>query len=365
MALELHNLSVGVLRQHAATLGVAPALVEQARDGDDPKQDLIRLIVSQQQQQEQQRGGGGGGGGGAELEALSVGELRQQCAVLGTDPARVELARDSDDPKSELIALLLELAPPATDASALAGMSVGALRQRCAALGANPARVELARDSDDPKRELIALLLELAPAGGGGPSRAQLQGMSVGELRQMAVQAGVGPNSIDAARDGDDPKADLIELILGLGGPPQPAGGGMLSVTVPAAVHHRGAGRLNPAVMHAAVVAGRVSGRLSPTHEPEPESHPAADGGGGAGGTSPGPIGSPNSFRAAALVGRLSPTRLAAGLSSEEAEHEIDHHAATVIQTEWRGHGARVQFISRRRLHHSQLEAHRQQEEVR
>ena len=345
MAVELRNLSVGALRQHAASLGVDAALVDVARDSSDPKTQLIQLIEALAPPAIE-----------VALEAMSVGELRQRCAALGVDPARVELARDGDDPKAELISLLVALAPPAMDdAGALSAMSVGQLRQRCAALGVDPARVELARDSSDPKRELITLLMHAG--GGGGPSRAQLQDMSVGQLRQQCAALGVSPNSIEAARDGDEPKADLIELIAGLEGPPQ-HGGGMTAPPQPAA--HGGAGRLSPVMMHAAVMAGR----LSPTREPEPESYPA-DRGGGAGGTSPVPSGSPQTFRAAALVGRLSPTRLAAGLSSEEAEHEIHDHAATVIQTEWRGHDARVQFVSRRRIHHSKLEAKRQEEQVR
>jgi hypothetical protein len=348
MAAELlQRLTVGQLRQRAAAVGVNPVLVEQARDGDNPKDELVQLIVAQQPV---------GPIVGGELQALSVGELRQRAAAVGVDPALVEQARDGDDPKGDLVALILQHAPAAIpDANELAGLSVGALRQRCASLGIDPALVELARDSDDPKAELIAMLLEAAHAG-GGPTRAELQGMTVGELRQRAAAAGVGPNSIEAARDSDNPKEDLVELILQsapslqvavptYGAPPAATGG-----------TQNDAGRLSPARMRALAA---VAGRLSPTLEPEPEVYPEDEAGSESGGGHLTPAehrDSPHLFRAAALLGRLSPSRLPEGISEDQLEHEVKDHAATVIQTEWRGYDARVQFVSRRRLHVTQLE---------
>ena len=54
-----------------------------------------------------------------------------------------------------------------------------------------------------------------------------------------------------------------------------------------------------------------------------------------------------HALHAAALLGRLSPTRSAAKLTPDEA--------ATVIQTEWRGYDARIQLVSRRKLRIAQI----------
>lgn len=47
MASDLAPLDVGTLRKRAAEVGVDPDLIEDARDGDQPKQELIALIMAQ------------------------------------------------------------------------------------------------------------------------------------------------------------------------------------------------------------------------------------------------------------------------------------------------------------------------------
>lgn len=42
----------------------------------------------------------------------------------------------------------------------------------------------------------------------------QLGVLNVGELRKRAAEIGVALDEIEAARDGDDPKGDIIKLIL-------------------------------------------------------------------------------------------------------------------------------------------------------
>jgi hypothetical protein len=88
MMADLSAMSVGDLRQRAASAGVAAQQIEDARDGDDPKGELIALIT------------------GAELGSMSVGDLRQRAASAGVPAQQIEDARDSDDPKSTLIALI-------------------------------------------------------------------------------------------------------------------------------------------------------------------------------------------------------------------------------------------------------------------
>ena len=65
------------------------------------------------------------------------------------------------------------------------------------------------RDGDDPRGEIIALIL--AKQGG---MKAELEGLGVKDLRGRAAAAGVAGDRIEEARDGDEPKRDLIALIL-------------------------------------------------------------------------------------------------------------------------------------------------------
>ena len=45
--------------------------------------------------------------------------------------------------------------------------------------------------------------------------KAELEGLTVKDLRQRAATAGVAGDRIEEARDGNDPKRDLIALVLG------------------------------------------------------------------------------------------------------------------------------------------------------
>ena len=45
-------------------------------------------------------------------------------------------------------------------------------------------------------------------------SAEELSGLTVRELRSRAVEAGVSKDAIEDARDGDQPKEDLIALIV-------------------------------------------------------------------------------------------------------------------------------------------------------
>jgi hypothetical protein len=133
---DLSNMSVGVLRQRAASAGVAAQQIEDARDGDDPQGALIDLINAVAPP--------------VLISTMSVGDLRQRAASVGVVAQQIEDARDSDDPKGELIALIT--------AAELGSLSVGDLRQRAASAGVSASQIEVARDSDDPKSALIALI---------------------------------------------------------------------------------------------------------------------------------------------------------------------------------------------------------------
>ncbi len=71
--------------------------------------------------------------------------------------------------------------------------------------------IDLARDAPDPRAELIALIE--ATANPPTPAPIDFSSMTVRDLREAASKAGVDQAAIEHARDGDDPKAELITLI--------------------------------------------------------------------------------------------------------------------------------------------------------
>ena len=80
-----------------------------------------------------------------------------------------------------------------------------------------------ARDQDEPKQAVIALIVNAEHAKVDAAAReaatlravkAELQQLKMPDLRKRAAAAGASAEAIEDARDGDDPKADMIELIL-------------------------------------------------------------------------------------------------------------------------------------------------------
>jgi hypothetical protein len=49
LSAELHALKLPELRQRAAAAGISGNAIEEARDADEPKKEMIALIVGQQQ----------------------------------------------------------------------------------------------------------------------------------------------------------------------------------------------------------------------------------------------------------------------------------------------------------------------------
>eukprot|EP01047_Picozoa_sp_COSAG01_P068525 COSAG01_NODE_9924_length_2300_cov_5.852340_1_plen_514_part_10 len=178
-----------------------------------------------------------------ELRGLSVRALRERAAEVGVDAAQVEEARDGDDPKADLALLIAEhlrtAAAAADDAVAvsagandavfdptelsaeLATLNVGTLRKRALSDGVAADAIEAARDGDDPKGDLVQLIIGQAERRHAEAAvshrkrlEEELQALNVGALRKRAQAQSVEPARVEAARDGDDPKAELIQLIV-------------------------------------------------------------------------------------------------------------------------------------------------------
>ena len=83
--------------------------------------------------------------------------------------------------------------------------------------------VQEARDQDEPEETIIALIVHANQAKVEAAAReaatqravkAELQQMNIPDLRERAAAAGASADAIEDARDGEDPKAELIALIL-------------------------------------------------------------------------------------------------------------------------------------------------------
>jgi hypothetical protein len=135
-------------------------------------------------------------------------ELRKRAQEAGISEDAVEVRilsdADSDRPRSVPHARSLEdqlIAVPAADTTT---------RQE-------------ARDQDEPKQAVIALIVNAGQSKVEAAAReaatlravkAELQQLKMPDLRKRAAVAGASAEAIEDARDGDDPKADMIELIL-------------------------------------------------------------------------------------------------------------------------------------------------------
>jgi hypothetical protein len=93
------------------------------------------------------------------------------------------------------------------------GLPVRELRCRAEALGVDATALSDARDSHDPITAIVELIV--AAEQGNAAQVQRLNALSVGELRKLAAaKEGVSVEAIEAARDGDDPKGELIALLI-------------------------------------------------------------------------------------------------------------------------------------------------------
>eukprot|EP01050_Picozoa_sp_SAG11_P019096 SAG11_NODE_2989_length_2787_cov_1.598586_3_plen_237_part_01 len=155
----------------------------------------------------------------AEMSTMKMSALKSRALGLGVDAAAVDGVDNSDDPKQEIIALLLDVEASNDTSEALhaelLASNVAALKKRSREAGIAPSIVEDADDTDDPKQTLIRLLLGSAGSAGAVDAlRAELAGMKVAALKKRLLAAGADVSTITAVDDTDDPKQTLIHLIL-------------------------------------------------------------------------------------------------------------------------------------------------------
>ena len=96
----------------------------------------------------------------------------------------------------------------------LAQLSLKDLRERAAAAGVDDGAIEDARDGEQPKPDIIALIIVAKHDASTCKLEEELQTLSLKDLRERAAAAGVDDGAIEDARDGEQPKPDIIALIV-------------------------------------------------------------------------------------------------------------------------------------------------------
>ena len=262
--LELEGLRVMALQRRALTEGIDESHIEDAMDGNDPKQALIALLLQQCASETDGEEVKLQAARREELQGLRVMALQKKAIAEGVEPSKLEDAMDSDEPKATLIELLLttdgagatteslrqdyqphldvaEVAPaeaaheiPTEDVATvelqqkLRSLRLKALRQQARAEGIAESVLEEATDAEDPNEAVIAILiqkhaesLQQAAETTAHESQAataererELQGLGLRELRRRARELGFDDDTLEDAIDADDPKATMVALLL-------------------------------------------------------------------------------------------------------------------------------------------------------
>ena len=98
----------------------------------------------------------------------------------------------------------------------LAGLKPSQIERRARSAGVEEAELELAKDSGDAKAAMIELIVAAAPVGGARQEalRAEMATLKPSQLEQRARSLGVEELELKQAKDSDDPKASMVELIV-------------------------------------------------------------------------------------------------------------------------------------------------------
>ena len=280
LRIELSTLRLGQLQKRAVVEGVGSGELEEATDSDAPTKSITELIVALHQSRVERTATAAAAAAEehgrkvaaleAELNKLKLSALQKRAASEGVSEDRMSEALDSDSPKNELVALLVAVCLPVADVasiddafaqsdpkqaliglivdhsalvgdmppvgtspatvnsgassteSELAGLRLGALQSRAASAGVEPEAIVDALDHDNPKPQLIALIVAATTttttaaehAGKIAALERELGRMRLGALQKRAQDEGVAPEMLEDALDADKPKQRLIELLV-------------------------------------------------------------------------------------------------------------------------------------------------------
>eukprot|EP01052_Picozoa_sp_SAG31_P023998 SAG31_NODE_2014_length_6665_cov_2.737435_2_plen_1027_part_00 len=99
----------------------------------------------------------------------------------------------------------------------LRALKVGGLSRRCRQCGITDEELEELQDQDDPKLALIRWIVAHEVTDPVDDLRKKLLGLKLGALSRRATAVGVSVESLEEAQDSDEPRAAVVDLILGQG----------------------------------------------------------------------------------------------------------------------------------------------------
>ena len=156
---QLSELGLRELRNRARHAGVEEERLEECLDSADCTAAVIDLLLATQRVAAPT----GSAARAAELESLSLRELRARARLVGVDEEKLEDCLEKEDQRGEIIALLLAHDVPAAEPNALqeelSGLRVTALVKRATSAGVAQEQIAGAMDGGQPKQQLIGLLL--------------------------------------------------------------------------------------------------------------------------------------------------------------------------------------------------------------
>lgn len=243
--LNLRQLKERALHIGAPDAKVATAIgdkVDAVIDGaDDPKAAVVELIVAASLQREAKATSLR-----RELEVMTLGELKAKAVAVKVDAALVLTAvGDAAEPHGAAIGMIerktrqddwagraalvnliidqlkLDEATWTDKRAELKSLKLRELKERCADLGADMTRVEQVVDEADSPRVAVVEVVVVAErehAAAEAALRAELGRLRIGEMKLRA--AAVGGDALTALvalaiDDKDDPKAEIVKLIMG------------------------------------------------------------------------------------------------------------------------------------------------------
>eukprot|EP01045_Picozoa_sp_COSAG04_P003348 COSAG04_NODE_135_length_23774_cov_40.993918_11_plen_2893_part_00 len=209
---ELEGLKLSAIAERGKAAGASEAEIEEAHDADDAKAAMIDLVLAHQEAEEQRDDDVLAAPLRAELEGLKISALRKRAKEVGAADKDVDEAGDAEDAKAAMIALIL--ANEGGAAAKLASLKPSALRKRAKATGVADEEIDAAGDAG--KSALVSLILahEKQAKDPLAPLRTELEGLKPSALRRRAKSAGAADEEIEEAEDSDDPKGDMISVVL-------------------------------------------------------------------------------------------------------------------------------------------------------
>jgi hypothetical protein len=137
------------------------------------------------------------------------------CREIGVR-GRADAAVASEPPPSRAVTESVGAGHATTLMQELRALKLTALHKRVVSLGLDADAVEHAMDQPDPSAALVELIIANSPPEPPPcPSlaREELEAMRVRDLVQRAQANGLGEAALDAM-DADDPRGELVELLL-------------------------------------------------------------------------------------------------------------------------------------------------------